>query len=53
MGYMLPHITIGKARWVAFMENLYAGVNSLQVCQFTIYGLLTERRYPVFCRGLF
>jgi aldehyde:ferredoxin oxidoreductase len=46
MGYMLPHITIGKARWVAFMENLYAGVNSLQVCQFTIYGLLTEPPIP-------
>ncbi|MDF1569563.1 MAG: aldehyde ferredoxin oxidoreductase C-terminal domain-containing protein, partial [Spirochaetaceae bacterium] len=46
LGYMMPHITMGKARWVAFMENLYAGVNSLQVCQFTIYGLLTEPPIP-------
>ncbi|WP_168203257.1 aldehyde ferredoxin oxidoreductase family protein [Oceanispirochaeta crateris] len=46
MGYMPPHTTLGKADWVIFMEDIYSGVNSLQLCQFTIYGILTEPVIP-------
>ncbi len=44
--YMPPHTTMGKADWVVFMEDIYAGVNSLQVCQFSIYGIIMEPPIP-------
>ena len=48
VGYMPPHTTMGKADWVVFMENIYAGVNSLQVCQFSILGIIMEPPIPRF-----
>ncbi|HAK45663.1 MAG TPA: hypothetical protein DCO79_07065, partial [Spirochaeta sp.] len=44
--YMPPHTSVGKADWVVFMEDLYAGVNSLQVCQFSVYGIIMEPPIP-------
>ena len=46
MGYMPPHTTLGKADWVVFMEDLFSGVNSLQVCLFSVFGILTEPPIP-------
>jgi aldehyde:ferredoxin oxidoreductase len=46
MGYMPPHTTLGKADWVIFMEDLFSGVNSLQVCLFSVFGILTEPVIP-------
>ncbi|MGL1892620.1 MAG: hypothetical protein OCD02_13405 [Spirochaetaceae bacterium] len=46
MGYMPPHVTMGKADWVIFMEDLYSGVNSLQVCLFSVFGIMTEPVIP-------
>jgi len=46
MGYMPPHTSLSKAAWVVFMEDLYSGVNSLQVCLFSIFGILTEPVIP-------
>jgi aldehyde:ferredoxin oxidoreductase len=34
--------TIGKARWVKFLEDLTCCVNALQACQFTMYAYLME-----------
>jgi len=44
--YMPAHTTMGKASWAVFCENLYAAINSLQICQFTSYGILTEPPIP-------
>ena len=44
--YMPPYSTLGKASWAVFCENLYAAINSLQICQFTSYGILTEPPIP-------
>ncbi|WP_319562556.1 aldehyde ferredoxin oxidoreductase family protein [Marispirochaeta sp.] len=44
--YMPPHTTLGKASWAVFCENLYAAINSLQICQFTSFGILTEPPIP-------
>ncbi|MDC7233043.1 MAG: aldehyde ferredoxin oxidoreductase family protein [Spirochaetales bacterium] len=46
LGYMPPHVTLGKASWVAFMEDMYSGVNSLQVCLFSVFGIMTEPVIP-------
>ena len=46
LGYMPPHTTIGKAQWVVFMEDLFTGINSLQVCQFTVFGIMLEAPIP-------
>ncbi|MBI9108353.1 MAG: aldehyde ferredoxin oxidoreductase family protein [Spirochaetales bacterium] len=46
MGYMPPHTTLGKADWVVFMEDLFSSVNSLQVCLFSVFGILTEPPIP-------
>ncbi|PIE67633.1 MAG: aldehyde ferredoxin oxidoreductase [Deltaproteobacteria bacterium] len=37
-----PDSTFGKARWVKFFEDLGCCVNSLQICQFTMFGFLLE-----------
>jgi aldehyde:ferredoxin oxidoreductase len=46
LGYMPPHVSMGKASWVAFMEDMYSGVNSLQVCLFSVIGIMTEPAIP-------
>jgi len=46
MGYLPPHTTLSKADWVVFMEDLFAGVNSLQICLFSVFGILTEPPIP-------
>ena len=43
--YMKPLSLKGKAEWAIFYEDLFAAMNSLQICQFTGYGILAE--YPV------
>jgi aldehyde:ferredoxin oxidoreductase len=42
MGYLNPFTTRAKAPFVAFFENLYAAVNSLQLCQFTAFAHVLE-----------
>jgi len=37
-----PDTTIGKARWVKFFEDLTCTINSLQICQFTMFAFLME-----------
>ncbi|MBN2657891.1 MAG: aldehyde ferredoxin oxidoreductase family protein [Spirochaetales bacterium] len=46
MGYMPPHTTMGKAQWVVFMEDMFSAVNSLQVCLFSVFGIMTEPVIP-------
>ncbi|MDC7239317.1 MAG: aldehyde ferredoxin oxidoreductase C-terminal domain-containing protein, partial [Spirochaetales bacterium] len=48
LGYMPPHTAMGKADWVVFLEDLYTGVNSLQVCLFSVFGIMTEPVIPRF-----
>lgn len=43
--YMNPLSIRGKAHWTVFYEDLFAALNSLQICQFTGYGILPE--YPI------
>lgn len=43
--FIKPHSIRGKAKWTIFFEDLFASMNSLQICQFTAYGFLAE--YPV------
>ena len=43
---MPPHTARGKPEWTVFCEDLYAAINSLQICQFTTYGILTEPPIP-------
>lgn len=45
-GYMPRHTTVSKAHWVIFMEDLFTAVNSLQVCFFSVFGILTEPPIP-------
>ncbi|MEW5815166.1 MAG: aldehyde ferredoxin oxidoreductase family protein, partial [Spirochaetota bacterium] len=45
-GYLNPYSTRGKAKWVRFLENLYAAVNSLHTCQFTAYAYIMEQAVP-------
>lgn len=43
--FIRPHTIRGKAEWTVFFEDLFAAMNSLQICQFTGYGFLAE--YPI------
>jgi len=43
--YINPLSVRGKAHWVVFYEDLFTAMNSLQICQFTGYGILPE--YPI------
>ena len=43
---MPPHTTLGKADWVIFMEDIFAGVNSLQICLFSVFGIIMEPPIP-------
>ncbi|MFH2114808.1 MAG: aldehyde ferredoxin oxidoreductase C-terminal domain-containing protein [Spirochaetota bacterium] len=40
--YIPQYSTQSKVSWVAFMEDLFSATNSVQTCQFTIYGYLLE-----------
>lgn len=40
--FIPQYSTLSKASWVAFMEDLFSATNSVQTCQFTIYGYLLE-----------
>ncbi len=46
MGYMPPMTTLGKASWVVFCEDIFAGINSLQTCLFTALSIMTEPLVP-------
>lgn len=37
-----PDTSFGKARWVKFFEDLGCCINSLQICQFTMFAFLLE-----------
>jgi aldehyde:ferredoxin oxidoreductase len=45
-GYMPRHTALSKAHWVVFMEDIFTAVNSLQVCIFSVFGILTEPPIP-------
>jgi len=40
--FLKPQTTRSKAQWVVFFENLYAAVNSLQTCMFTVFSIILE-----------
>jgi aldehyde:ferredoxin oxidoreductase len=40
--YIPQYSTLSKVSWVAFMEDLFSATNSVQTCQFTIFGYLLE-----------
>lgn len=42
LGFLAPDTIRSKHRFVKFFENFYAAVNSLDICQFTGYGLTLE-----------
>lgn len=42
LGFLRPHTTRSKAEFVKFFEDLYAALNSLDICQFTGYGFTLE-----------
>jgi aldehyde:ferredoxin oxidoreductase len=46
MGFMPPRTSLGKASWVVFCEDIFAGINSLQTCLFTAFAILTEPIVP-------
>ncbi len=46
MGFMPPFVTINKHQWVAFLEDIFTGINSLQSCLFTSFAILTEPPVP-------
>ena len=46
LGFMPPLTTLGKASWVVFCEDLFAGINSLQSCLFTAFAIMTEPVIP-------
>ncbi|MBP7764116.1 MAG: aldehyde ferredoxin oxidoreductase family protein [Syntrophaceae bacterium] len=46
LGYMPPLTTLGKASWVVFCEDVFAGINSLQTCLFTALSIMTEPVVP-------
>jgi len=37
-----PRSLKGKAEWTAYLENVYAGINSLHTCLFTAFGYMFE-----------
>jgi aldehyde:ferredoxin oxidoreductase len=42
LGLINPHSLSGKAEWTAFLEHVYAGINSLHTCLFTAFGYIFE-----------
>lgn len=46
LGFMPRLTTIGKHHWVAFLEDLYTGINSLQGCLFSAFSIMTEPPVP-------
>jgi aldehyde:ferredoxin oxidoreductase len=56
LGLLNPFTMKAKVRFVYFLENLYAAVNSLQTCQFTSYAYVLEppivKYTPKFMLGL-
>ncbi len=46
MGYLPQYTTLGKHEWVAFLEDIHTGINSLQGCLFTAFGIMTEPMIP-------
>jgi len=42
LGFLNPFTTRAKAHFVMFFENLFAAVNSLNVCQFTAFAYVLE-----------
>jgi aldehyde:ferredoxin oxidoreductase len=40
--FIPQYTTLSKVSWVAFMEDLFSATNSVQTCQFTIFGYLLE-----------
>jgi len=43
---MPPRTTLGKASWVVFCEDIFTCINSLQMCLFTAFSILTEPIIP-------
>jgi len=41
-GFLKPDSCYGKAKWVKFFEDLGCCINSLQICQFTMFSFLME-----------
>ncbi|HOJ98811.1 MAG TPA: aldehyde ferredoxin oxidoreductase family protein [Termitinemataceae bacterium] len=41
-GFLPPYSTRAKARWVAYMEDLFSAINATQTCLFSIFGYLLE-----------
>lgn len=46
LGFLPPYTTISKAKWVDYNENLFSVINSIQTCQFTVYGYMLEPLIP-------
>lgn len=42
LGFLKPHTTRAKPEFVKFFENIYSALNSMDICQFTGYGLTLE-----------
>jgi len=42
LGFLKPDTIRAKPEFVKFFENIYAAVNSMDICQFTGYGLTLE-----------
>lgn len=42
LGFLAPDTIRGKHLFVKFFENIFAALNSLDICQFTSYGLTLE-----------
>ena len=40
--FIPPYTKLSKVSWVAFLEDLFSAANSVQTCQFTIFGYLLE-----------
>ncbi|WP_457551943.1 aldehyde ferredoxin oxidoreductase family protein [Desulfobacula sp.] len=46
LGFLAPHTISAKHWFVRYFENIYAAINSLDICQFTGYGLTLETLLP-------
>ncbi len=46
LGFMPAFTAINKHKWVAFLEDIFTGINSLQSCLFTSFSILTEPVVP-------
>ena len=40
--YIPQYTTLSKVSWVAFFEDLFSAVNSVQTCQFSVFGYILE-----------